>query len=176
MHGVHVTVAQCVSLPYTVNRTQLRRLPCVASASRLLMARAAPRFAFLSVAPPSHARYLRGDYSVPTCGSDSMPCLASRPVSPSRSLSFPSISAPPLPSRVRSPAVAPSRVAHSSRHDGATHSNGTLQYGHFVKICRLTGLTLRPDFKSYKGRHNLEFGDSYFTSIVGPNGSGKSNS
>jgi structural maintenance of chromosome 1 len=32
------------------------------------------------------------------------------------------------------------------------------------------------DFKSYRGRHTLLFGDSYFTSIVGPNGSGKSNS
>lgn len=32
------------------------------------------------------------------------------------------------------------------------------------------------DFKSYKGHHQLLFGDSYFTSIIGPNGSGKSNS
>jgi structural maintenance of chromosome 1 len=32
------------------------------------------------------------------------------------------------------------------------------------------------DFKSYRGRHTLLFGDSYFTSIIGPNGSGKSNS
>lgn len=32
------------------------------------------------------------------------------------------------------------------------------------------------DFKSYKGHHVLQFGDSYFTSIIGPNGSGKSNS
>lgn len=32
------------------------------------------------------------------------------------------------------------------------------------------------NFKSYKGHHLLQFGDSYFTSIIGPNGSGKSNS
>ncbi|KAL1840360.1 hypothetical protein VTJ49DRAFT_533 [Mycothermus thermophilus] len=32
------------------------------------------------------------------------------------------------------------------------------------------------NFKSYKGHHILQFGDSYFTSIIGPNGSGKSNS
>ncbi|RKF56586.1 Structural maintenance of chromosomes protein 1 [Golovinomyces cichoracearum] len=32
------------------------------------------------------------------------------------------------------------------------------------------------NFKSYKGHHNLLFGDAYFTSIIGPNGSGKSNS
>ncbi|KAL5117693.1 Structural maintenance of chromosomes protein 1 [Pleosporales sp. CAS-2024a] len=32
------------------------------------------------------------------------------------------------------------------------------------------------NFKSYRGRHTLLFGDSYFTSIIGPNGSGKSNS
>ncbi|TKA72713.1 hypothetical protein B0A55_05543 [Friedmanniomyces simplex] len=32
------------------------------------------------------------------------------------------------------------------------------------------------NFKSYKGTHVLQFGDSYFTSIIGPNGSGKSNS
>ncbi|WEW59990.1 Structural maintenance of chromosomes protein 1 [Emydomyces testavorans] len=32
------------------------------------------------------------------------------------------------------------------------------------------------NFKSYKGRHILLFGDAYFTSIIGPNGSGKSNS
>ncbi len=32
------------------------------------------------------------------------------------------------------------------------------------------------NFKSYKGHHQLLFGDSYFTSIIGPNGSGKSNS
>ncbi|KAK4951313.1 Structural maintenance of chromosomes protein 1B [Elasticomyces elasticus] len=32
------------------------------------------------------------------------------------------------------------------------------------------------NFKSYKGTHILQFGDSYFTSIIGPNGSGKSNS
>jgi structural maintenance of chromosome 1 len=32
------------------------------------------------------------------------------------------------------------------------------------------------NFKSYKGHHVLQFGDSYFTSIIGPNGSGKSNS
>jgi structural maintenance of chromosome 1 len=32
------------------------------------------------------------------------------------------------------------------------------------------------DFKSYRGRHTLLFGSSYFTSIIGPNGSGKSNS
>ncbi|KAK5136253.1 hypothetical protein LTR08_003860 [Meristemomyces frigidus] len=32
------------------------------------------------------------------------------------------------------------------------------------------------NFKSYKGKHVLQFGDSYFTSIIGPNGSGKSNS
>lgn len=34
----------------------------------------------------------------------------------------------------------------------------------------------RADFKSYRGHHVLQFGDSYFTSIIGPNGSGKSNS
>ena len=39
----------------------------------------------------------------------------------------------------------------------------------------MTQLT-RADFKSYRGRHTLLFGDSYFTSIIGPNGSGKSNS
>lgn len=40
-----------------------------------------------------------------------------------------------------------------------------------------TSLTLTcADFKSYRGRHTLLFGDSYFTSIIGPNGSGKSNS
>jgi structural maintenance of chromosome 1 len=32
------------------------------------------------------------------------------------------------------------------------------------------------DFKTYRGKHVLPFGDSYFTSIIGPNGSGKSNS
>jgi structural maintenance of chromosome 1 len=32
------------------------------------------------------------------------------------------------------------------------------------------------DFKSYRDKHVLLFGDSYFTSIIGPNGSGKSNS
>jgi structural maintenance of chromosome 1 len=32
------------------------------------------------------------------------------------------------------------------------------------------------DFKTYRGKHTLPFGDSYFTSIIGPNGSGKSNS
>ncbi|KAK6355243.1 Structural maintenance of chromosomes protein 1 [Orbilia brochopaga] len=32
------------------------------------------------------------------------------------------------------------------------------------------------NFKSYKGHQRIEFGDSYFTSIIGPNGSGKSNS
>ncbi|KAK4508242.1 hypothetical protein PRZ48_001980 [Zasmidium cellare] len=32
------------------------------------------------------------------------------------------------------------------------------------------------NFKSYKGHHVLQFGDSFFTSIIGPNGSGKSNS
>jgi structural maintenance of chromosome 1 len=32
------------------------------------------------------------------------------------------------------------------------------------------------NFKSYKGHHVMQFGDSYFTSIIGPNGSGKSNS
>ncbi|KAI9663918.1 MAG: Structural maintenance of chromosomes protein 1 [Bathelium mastoideum] len=32
------------------------------------------------------------------------------------------------------------------------------------------------NFKSYKGHHVVQFGDSYFTSIIGPNGSGKSNS
>ncbi|KAK4545447.1 hypothetical protein LTR36_002797 [Oleoguttula mirabilis] len=32
------------------------------------------------------------------------------------------------------------------------------------------------NFKSYKGLHCMQFGDSYFTSIIGPNGSGKSNS
>ncbi|KAK6361226.1 Structural maintenance of chromosomes protein 1 [Orbilia blumenaviensis] len=32
------------------------------------------------------------------------------------------------------------------------------------------------NFKSYKGHQKIEFGDSYFTSIIGPNGSGKSNS
>lgn len=32
------------------------------------------------------------------------------------------------------------------------------------------------NFKSYKGQHVMQFGDSYFTSIIGPNGSGKSNS
>ena len=32
------------------------------------------------------------------------------------------------------------------------------------------------NFKSYKGRHVLLFGDAHFTSIIGPNGSGKSNS
>ena len=32
------------------------------------------------------------------------------------------------------------------------------------------------NFKSYKGHHVLQFGDSYLTSIIGPNGSGKSNS
>ncbi|KAF2770020.1 condensin complex component SMC1 [Teratosphaeria nubilosa] len=32
------------------------------------------------------------------------------------------------------------------------------------------------NFKSYRGHHVLQFGDSYFTSIIGPNGSGKSNS
>ena len=29
------------------------------------------------------------------------------------------------------------------------------------------------DFKTYRGKHVLPFGDSYFTSIIGPNGSGK---
>lgn len=37
-------------------------------------------------------------------------------------------------------------------------------------------LTIAADFKSYRGHHVLQFGDSYFTSIIGPNGSGKSNS
>lgn len=32
------------------------------------------------------------------------------------------------------------------------------------------------NFKSYRGQHTMQFGDSYFTSIIGPNGSGKSNS
>jgi structural maintenance of chromosome 1 len=32
------------------------------------------------------------------------------------------------------------------------------------------------NFKSYKGHQRIDFGDSYFTSIIGPNGSGKSNS
>jgi structural maintenance of chromosome 1 len=32
------------------------------------------------------------------------------------------------------------------------------------------------NFKSYRGHHVMQFGDSYFTSIIGPNGSGKSNS
>jgi structural maintenance of chromosome 1 len=32
------------------------------------------------------------------------------------------------------------------------------------------------NFKSYRNGHILQFGDSYFTSIIGPNGSGKSNS
>ncbi|KAF3911809.1 hypothetical protein AA313_de0207669 [Arthrobotrys entomopaga] len=32
------------------------------------------------------------------------------------------------------------------------------------------------NFKSYKGHQKIEFGESYFTSIIGPNGSGKSNS
>ncbi|KAF2254827.1 structural maintenance of chromosomes protein 1 [Trematosphaeria pertusa] len=32
------------------------------------------------------------------------------------------------------------------------------------------------NFKTYRGKHILPFGDSYFTSIIGPNGSGKSNS
>lgn len=32
------------------------------------------------------------------------------------------------------------------------------------------------NFKSYKGLHVLQIGDSYFTSVIGPNGSGKSNS
>ncbi|KAL8783036.1 MAG: hypothetical protein Q9213_004933 [Squamulea squamosa] len=32
------------------------------------------------------------------------------------------------------------------------------------------------NFKSYKGHHVLQIGDSYFTSVIGPNGSGKSNS
>ncbi|KAJ4293078.1 Structural maintenance of chromosomes protein 1 [Kalmusia sp. IMI 367209] len=32
------------------------------------------------------------------------------------------------------------------------------------------------NFKTYRGKHVLPFGDSYFTSIIGPNGSGKSNS
>ncbi|KAL9590956.1 MAG: hypothetical protein Q9203_000241 [Teloschistes exilis] len=32
------------------------------------------------------------------------------------------------------------------------------------------------NFKSYKGHHILQIGDSYFTSVIGPNGSGKSNS
>ena len=32
------------------------------------------------------------------------------------------------------------------------------------------------NFKSYKGHHVIQLGDSYFTSIIGPNGSGKSNS
>ncbi|KAL9086630.1 MAG: hypothetical protein Q9165_007073 [Trypethelium subeluteriae] len=32
------------------------------------------------------------------------------------------------------------------------------------------------NFKSYKGHHVMQFGNSYFTSIIGPNGSGKSNS
>ncbi|KAF2691676.1 putative cohesin complex subunit [Lentithecium fluviatile CBS 122367] len=32
------------------------------------------------------------------------------------------------------------------------------------------------NFKTYRGKHTLPFGDSYFTSIIGPNGSGKSNS
>lgn len=31
------------------------------------------------------------------------------------------------------------------------------------------------NFKSYRAHHQLQFGDSYFTSIIGPNGSGKSN-
>ncbi|KAI5808742.1 RecF/RecN/SMC [Peziza echinospora] len=31
------------------------------------------------------------------------------------------------------------------------------------------------NFKSYKGHQSIDFGDSYFTSIIGPNGSGKSN-
>ncbi|KAF8471838.1 hypothetical protein BDZ91DRAFT_677116 [Kalaharituber pfeilii] len=31
------------------------------------------------------------------------------------------------------------------------------------------------NFKSYKGHQTIDFGDSYFTSIIGPNGSGKSN-
>ncbi|KAI7159380.1 RecF/RecN/SMC protein [Hortaea werneckii] len=30
-------------------------------------------------------------------------------------------------------------------------------------------------FKSWSGRHTIQFGDSYFTSVIGPNGSGKSN-
>ncbi|KAL8763111.1 MAG: hypothetical protein Q9184_001004 [Pyrenodesmia sp. 2 TL-2023] len=37
-------------------------------------------------------------------------------------------------------------------------------------------LTEDTDFKSYKGHHVLQIGDSYFTSVIGPNGSGKSNS
>ncbi|TKA32416.1 hypothetical protein B0A50_01522 [Salinomyces thailandicus] len=32
------------------------------------------------------------------------------------------------------------------------------------------------NFKSWRGEHLLQFGDSYFTSVIGPNGSGKSNS
>ncbi|KAF1958884.1 RecF/RecN/SMC protein [Byssothecium circinans] len=32
------------------------------------------------------------------------------------------------------------------------------------------------NFKTYRGRHVLPFGNSWFTSIIGPNGSGKSNS
>ncbi|EPS38697.1 hypothetical protein H072_7507 [Dactylellina haptotyla CBS 200.50] len=32
------------------------------------------------------------------------------------------------------------------------------------------------NFKSYKGHQKIEFGESFFTSIIGPNGSGKSNS
>jgi len=65
-------------------------------------------------------------------------------------------------------------AAHIDRNHGQAHPAGDLQYEQLFTIAHpiLTSL----DFKSYRGRHTLLFGDSYFTSIIGPNGSGKSNS
>jgi structural maintenance of chromosome 1 len=65
--------------------------------------------------------------------------------------------------------------AQADRNHGQAHPARDLQY-----VCPRPQLRRRlltgADFKSYRGRHTLLFGDSYFTSIVGPNGSGKSNS
>lgn len=61
--------------------------------------------------------------------------------------------------------VAPLHPAPSTAHpDGANAAMG--------KLVRLELY----NFKTYRGKHVLPFGDSYFTSIIGPNGSGKSNS
>jgi structural maintenance of chromosome 1 len=85
----------------------------------------------------------------------------------------------PLTSRDHCP-LTPQRTrrtgsAHSNRNHGQAHPAGDLQYARpntHLHQRLLTGA----DFKSYRGRHTLLFGDSYFTSIIGPNGSGKSNS
>lgn len=67
----------------------------------------------------------------------------------------------------------PCVCARPNRQYGEARATRALQW---VEPPPARAMLTPTDFKTYRGKHILPFGDSYFTSIIGPNGSGKSNS